>query len=110
MRCACAHSDPTWPEWRRKMSDEARGLTKWQLALVVGVGAATVAGISLLAYVALRSGEDNAEDTETQQNRVESDPVGSPQLESGENDRGRAGISEAPNEVSKIIIIRKLSL
>lgn len=38
------------------MSDEGKGLTKWQLALVVGTGAAAVVGLSILAaYVALRS-------------------------------------------------------
>lgn len=41
------------------MSDEARGLTKWHLALVAA-GAAAVAGVSVLAYLALRSSDDEA--------------------------------------------------
>ncbi len=36
------------------MSDESRGLTKWQLALAVGAGAVAVVGVSALAYAVLR--------------------------------------------------------
>lgn len=36
------------------MSDEGKGLSKWQLALGVGVGATAVVGASLLAYVLYR--------------------------------------------------------
>ena len=43
------------------MSDEAKGLTKWQVALAVGAGAAALAGLSALAYVALRSGSKSEE-------------------------------------------------
>ena len=32
------------------MSDEGRGLTKWQVALAVGASATAVVGVSLLAY------------------------------------------------------------
>ena len=46
------------------MSDEGRGLTKWQLALVVGTGAAAVVGLSILAYVALRSSNSGEQGTD----------------------------------------------
>ena len=36
------------------MSDESKGLTKWQVALAVGVGAVAVVGVSALAYAVLR--------------------------------------------------------
>ena len=45
-----------------EMSDEARGLTKWQLALVVGAGAAAVLGVSVLAYVAVRRSSSRPEE------------------------------------------------
>lgn len=38
-----------------KMSEEAKGFSKWQIALAVGSGAAAVVGICLLTYAALRS-------------------------------------------------------
>lgn len=43
------------------MSDESRGLNKWQLALAVGIGAAAVVGVSVLACVALRGRRSSAE-------------------------------------------------
>lgn len=36
------------------MSDEGKGLTKWQVAVAVGAGATALVGVSLLAYVVHR--------------------------------------------------------
>lgn len=72
------------------MSDEGRGLTKWQLALVVGTGAAAVAGLSLLAYVALRSSSSREEG-------VDSDP---PPVD---NPGAQAKVTEPASKVSVVL-------
>lgn len=53
------------------MSEEAKGFSKWQLALAVGSGAAAVVGISLFTYVVLRSRNEPQSQSRTPENDVD---------------------------------------
>ncbi len=77
------------------MSDEARGLTKWQLALAIGAGTAAIVGVSILAYVALRSERSSANPS----------PSGSPVLDASfDTEKDTTKRTEPVEKVSIIIL------
>lgn len=68
------------------MSERGRGLTKWQLALLVGVGATAGLGASLLAYIVYKRSRSKPSQT-PRATPVEFSP------EHGANDKGATTVT-----------------